>query len=114
MPMIDATYDKPSITASCGDDDNPSIFRVDIGVSRGFNAAYPENPRNPQVLVMDYYNPDSSLKITVRESPNGNNNTHIPEWCSNECKPLEEYNGGNKLYYLKYLKYKTKYLRLKK
>ena len=114
----DAKYDKPAINTSCGTLENPSIFRVDIGVSRGFNTSYPEDPRNPQVLVMEYSNPDSnpdpSLKITVRESPNGNNNTHIPEWCSNECTPLEEYNGGNKLYYLKYLKYKTKYLKLKK
>ena len=115
MPMIEATYDKPSITASCGDNDNPSIFRVDIGVSRGFNAL--NEPRNPQVLVMDYNyksRPRDDPLIRMRESKNGNNDTHIPDWCSKpSCNQLPEYAGGNKVAYLKYLKYKAKYLRLK-
>jgi hypothetical protein len=98
------------ITVSCGDRDEngnyiknkPSIFRIDVGMSRGFNkgnfnkeTAY---SRTPQVLKIEYIN--NEPKISIIKSTFENTIIHMKDW---DFDP----------YRLKYLKYKNKYLKLK-
>jgi hypothetical protein len=99
------------ITVSCGDkkDDetidfnNPSIFRIDVGMSRGFNLMdYNEDfilSRTPQVLKIDYSNknPDMSVIKSVLK----NTLLHAPRISENPYKS-------------RYKKYKLKYMKLKK
>ena len=80
----------------------PSIFRIDVGMSRGFNkgdfnkeTAY---SRTPQVLKIEYIN--NEPKISIIKSTFNNTSIHMKDW---DIDP----------YRLKYLKYKTKYLKLK-
>ena len=100
------------ITTSCGDRDEhlvmnknkPSIFRIDVGMARGFNTRdYSESylySRTPQVLKIDYKDLFTPT-ITIVKSTFKNSLVHLKDW------------GGN-LYEKKYLKYKTKYTKLKK
>ena len=99
------------ITVSCGDrkeDDtidvnNPSIFRIDVGMSRGFNLMdYNEDfilSRTPQVLKIDYTN--SNPEMSVIKSVLKNTLLHAPRISENPYKS-------------RYKKYKLKYTELKK
>ena len=99
------------ITVSCGDRDdnnnidydNPSIFRIDVGMSRGFNTeAYTEElaySRTPQVLKIEYIN-DKPV-ISIIKSTFENMKIHMKDL---DVNPYEK----------KYIKYKTKYLTLKR
>ena len=98
------------VTVSCGDRNstgdidynNPSIFRLDVGMSRGFNLTdYSQEyaySRTPQVLKIDYIN--IKPKISVVKSTLQNTLIHLTELDNNP-------------YRIKYLKYKTKYLKFK-
>jgi hypothetical protein len=100
------------ITTSCGnrdtnlviDKNNPSIFRIDVGMARGFNSReYSETylySRSPQVLKIDY-NDLFTPTITIVKSTFKNSLVHLKDW-------------GVNPYTKKYLKYKNKYLQLKK
>jgi hypothetical protein len=111
--IVDGIY---GITVSCGDKDYtimsdeehpinknyPSIFRIDVGMSRGFNVmdGSPEYlySRTPQVLkITGYPNP---VNITIIKSTYENSLIHLKDWNLNAYKK-------------KYLKYKNKYLSLK-
>ena len=99
------------ITVSCGDrkeDDtidvnNPSIFRIDVGMSRGFNLMdYNEDfilSRTPQVLKVDYTN--TNPEMSVIKSVLKNTLLHAPRISENPYKS-------------RYKKYKLKYTELKK
>jgi hypothetical protein len=99
------------ITVSCGDrkdDDtidvnNPSIFRIDVGMSRGFNLMdYNEDfilSRTPQVLKIDYTN--KNPEMSVIKSVLKNTLIHTPRISENPYKS-------------RYKKYKLKYIELKK
>lgn len=99
------------ITVSCGDrkdDDtidvnNPSIFRIDVGMSRGFNLMdYNEDfilSRTPQVLKVDYTN--INPEMSVIKSVLKNTLLHAPRISENPYKS-------------RYKKYKLKYTELKK
>jgi hypothetical protein len=99
------------ITVSCGDHDKngnidfntPSIFRIDVGMSRGFNTKkYSDEyaySRTPQVLKIDYINEKPRLSIV--KSTLKNTLIHIVDLDKN---PYEK----------KYNKYKSKYYLLKK
>jgi hypothetical protein len=99
------------ITVSCGDkkdDDtvdfnNPSIFRIDVGMSRGFNLMdYNEDfilSRTPQVLKIDYT--DKNPEMSVIKSVLKNTLIHAPRISENPYKN-------------RYKKYKLKYMKLKK
>lgn len=98
------------ITVSCGDRDdnnnidydNPSIFRIDVGMSRGFNTeAFSEEfsySRAPQVLKIEYIN-DKPF-ISIIKTTFENMKIHMKDL---DLNPYE----------IKYLKYKMKYLNLK-
>jgi hypothetical protein len=93
------------ITVSCGININkPSIFRVDVGMSRGFNLSdYDEKhifSRTPQVLKIVYTDNFSEPKITIIKSSLKNTLIHLHD---NYINPYKN----------KYLKYKNKYLKLK-
>ena len=98
------------ITVSCGDRinntidyNNPSIFRIDVGMSRGFNLMdFSEDfilSRTPQVLKIDYINPDPETSVIKSTLPN--TLIHLTELDNNPYKH-------------KYKKYKFKYYKLKK
>lgn len=84
------------ITVSCGDrkdDDtidvnNPSIFRIDVGMSRGFNLMdYNEDfilSRTPQVLKVDYTN--TNPEMSVIKSILKNTLIHAPRISENPYK----------------------------
>jgi len=110
----DASFDKDKsiygITVSCGnrtennvsiiDFNNPSIFRIDVGMSRGFNTKkYSDEyaySRTPQVLKIEYPNKMSIIKSSLK-----NTLIHIKDLDVNP-------------YMKKYNKYKSKYYLLKK
>jgi len=94
------------ITVSCGDRkngvidyNNPSIFRIDVGMSRGFNPKIYSDEhtksRTPQVLKID-----KDKKISIIKSTLKNTLIHVTD--------MDEYP-----YYKKYNKYKNKYVQLK-
>ena len=94
------------ITVSCGDRENgvidfnnPSIFRIDVGMSRGFNTKkYSEEyaySRTPQVLKID------GDKISIIKSSLKNTLIHVVDLDVNP-------------YAKKYKKYKSKYYMMKK
>ncbi len=99
------------VTVSCGDRDDdlnmdknkPSIFRVDVGMSRGFNMQAPSEEflysRTPQVLKIDYSDLFTPV-VSIVKSTYQNSLHHMRDWGVN---PYEK----------KYLKYKNKYLGLK-
>jgi hypothetical protein len=99
------------ITVSCGDRDDdlnmnynePSIFRIDVGMSRGFNLMDFSKDyiysRTPQVLKINYINSSKPL-TTVIKSTLQNTLVHITELDNNPYK-------------IKYQKYKSKYFKLK-
>jgi hypothetical protein len=99
------------ITIGCGDRDkdlkmdlnNPSIFRIDVGMSRGFNKGIfnPETAysRTPQVLKIEYIN--NEPKLSIIKSTFNNSKIHLKDW------NLDPYK-------MKYIKYKNKYLTVKK
>jgi len=111
------------ITVSCGDrnkDDvidynNPSIFRLDVAMSRAFNFGRTDKEyiysRTPQVLKIDYSN-GSLPKTSIIKSTLKNTLTHLRGILDTPIYPkiiiddIPIYN--------KYLKYKLKYKRLKK
>ena len=101
------------ITVSCGDRinntidyNNPSIFRIDVGMSRGFNLMDDNEvliedfilSRTPQVLKIDYTN--SNPETSVIKSALENTKIHLSELYNNPYKH-------------KYIKYKLKYYKLK-
>ena len=98
------------ITVSCGDRkydstidyNNPSIFRIDVGMSRGFNLMdFSEDfilSRTPQVLKVDYRKPDPETSVIKSTLPN--TLLHLTELDNNPYKH-------------KYEKYKLKYYKLK-
>jgi hypothetical protein len=98
------------ITVSCGDRDenlnmnfnNPSIFRIDVGMSRGFNLMDFSQEyvlsRTPQVLKINYTN--LKPRISVIKSSLQNTLIHLTELDNNPYKR-------------KYQKYKLKYYKLK-
>ena len=98
------------ITVSCGirnnnkiDFNNPSIFRIDVGMSRGFNTKkYSEEyvySRTPQVIKIDYSNDEPV--VTIIKSTLKNTLIHLVDMDVNP-------------YANKYKKYKSKYYLLKK
>lgn len=107
----DGSKDKAiyGITVSCGDrnekgdinEDIPSIFRIDVGMSRGFNVKdYSDEyvySRTPQVLKIEYINDKPS--ITIIKSSLKNTLLHVKDM------DVNPYQG-------KYIKYKSKYLSL--
>jgi len=111
------------ITVSCGnrnkdnviDYNNPSIFRLDVAMSRAFNIGRTDNKyiysRTPQVLKIDYKN-RSSPKTSIIKSTLKNTLTHLkglidtPIYSIIKNEDIHIYN--------KYLKYKIKYEKLKK
>ena len=105
------------ITVSCGDRNNnnimnlndPSVFRIDIAMSRGFNSdyfPYFDQSRSPQVLKI---NNKSILNpvVTVIKSTVDNTNIHLTE------QTTTYRNNKNSKYHSKYEKYKSKYIKLK-
>ena len=106
------------ITVSCGDRNestsmdinNPSIFRIDVGMSRGFNkGAFSKEKiysRTPQVLKIEYIN--DKPKMSIIKSTYKNTMTHLYSYI-NENELEEKFD----IYKHKYLKYKAKYLQLK-
>ena len=103
------------ITVSCGDRDsnnimnlnNPSIYRIDIALSRGFNSdyfPYFDQSRTPQVLKLVCKN-DKELVVTVVKSSVDNTNIHLTEQTTTY--------RIKKQYKQKYEKYKSKYIKLK-
>ena len=82
---------------------NPSIFRIDVGMSRGFNLMdYNEDfilSRTPQVLKVDYTN--TNPEMSVIKSVLKNTLLHAPRISENPYKS-------------RYKKYKLKYTELKK
>jgi hypothetical protein len=98
------------ITVSCGDRkdnntvdfNNPSIFRIDVGMSRGFNLMDDNEDfilsRTPQVLKVDYIN--SNPETSVIKSTLNNTISHLPKINENPYKR-------------KFIKYKLKYFKLK-
>ena len=103
---------------SCGDRDeatsidinNPSIFRIDVGMSRGFNKGTFSKEkiysRTPQVLKIEYIN--DKPKMSIIKSTYKNTMIHLYSYINKN--ELEE---NFDIYKHKYLKYKTKYLQLK-
>ena len=98
------------ITVSCGDRinntidyNNPSIFRIDVGMSRGFNLMDDNEDfilsRTPQVLKINYRN--SNTEMSVIKSTLENTKIHLPKISENPYKS-------------RYKKYKLKYTELKK
>ena len=80
---------------------NPSIFRLDVGMSRGFNVMNFSKEyiysRTPQVLKINYVH---LPKISVIKSSLHNTLIHLTEL---DVNPYEQ----------KYRKYKQKYLNMK-
>jgi hypothetical protein len=107
----DGSKDKAiyGITVSCGDrnekgdinEDIPSIFRIDVGMSRGFNVKeYSDEyvySRTPQVLKIQYIENEPSISII--KSSLKNTLIHVKDM------DVNPYQG-------KYIKYKSKYLSL--
>ena len=109
------------ITVSCGDRNkndvidynNPSIFRLDVAMSRAFNFGRTDKEyiysRTPQVLKIDYTN-GISPKTSIIKSTLENTLTHLkgilesPQISIIDDIPM----------YNKYLKYKLKYKKLRK
>lgn len=98
------------ITVGCGDRvetsydiNKPSVYRIDVGMSRGFNLEpFTEEygySRTPQVLKIEYINGEPNVSIV--KSTLANTLIHLKDFDKN---PYER----------KYLKYKAKYLNLKK
>jgi hypothetical protein len=97
------------ITVSCGDrndkgdmnEDIPSIFRIDVGMSRGFNVReYSDDyvySRTPQVLKIQYSG--NKPTMTIIKSSLKNTLIHVKDM------DVNPYKG-------KYIKYKSKYLSL--
>jgi hypothetical protein len=106
------------ITVSCGDRDqntnmnynNPSIFRIDVGMSRGFNkGSFSKEKiysRTPQVLKIQYIN--NEAKISIIKSTYDNTIKHLYSYLN-----IEDLPNNFDIYRQKYLKYKMKYLNLK-
>ena len=106
------------ITVSCGDRDqntnmnynNPSIFRIDVGMSRGFNkGSFSKEKiysRTPQVLKIEYIN--NEAKISIIKSTYDNTIKHLYSYIN-----IKELPNNFDIYRQKYLKYKMKYLNLK-
>jgi hypothetical protein len=88
------------ITISCYNNDKfnkPSIFRVDVGLSRGFNFGIGDEyykSKLPQVLKIEYEN--EKPKTTIIKTTYKNAIDNIPDFTTNP-------------YLSKYLKYKQKY-----
>jgi len=107
------------ITVSCGDRNqytsidfnNPSIFRIDVGMGRGFNkGSFSKEKiysRTPQVLKIEYIGKEP--KISIIKSTYENTMIHLYSYIDRNMLP---YNFD--IYRQKYLKYKIKYLQLKK
>ena len=112
----ESSFDKDKsiygITVSCGDRDqtglidynNPSIFRIDVGMSRGFNTQKINSDENtysrtPQVLKIDYT--DNKPKTSIIKSTLKNTLIHVIDM---DINPYQK----------KYNKYKAKYYHLKK
>jgi len=109
-PSFDNNKAIYGITVSCGDRkngvidfNNPSIFRIDVGMSRGFNTKkYSDEfvySRTPQVLKIDYSS--ETPVITIIKSTLKNTLIHLTDMDVNP-------------YAKKYKKYKSKYALLKK
>lgn len=93
------------ITISCSDNNNfkkPSIFRVDVGLSRGFNFNYKDtfyDAKIPQVLKIVYKENSSEPIISIVKSTKKNIEIHMPI--------------NSIAYHSKYIKYKKKYYKIK-
>ena len=105
------------ITVSCGDRNenniidynNPSIFRIDVGMSRGFNKGRFSKEkiysRTPQVLKIEYI--QGKPKISIIKSTYENTIKHLYSYL-----PFNDLEANFDIYRYKYLKYKSKYLDL--
>ena len=115
------------ITMECSKDTPPKshyVYHVDVGSSRGFDnleetdksiTPLKENQyllsRTPQVL--EIYDNDNSLRII--RSTMKNTRIHLPrKYYETKIRDIPELNLDHKNYKNKYLKYKQKYLHLKK
>jgi hypothetical protein len=112
------------VTVSCGNvdissgtlnKDLPTIYRLDVGMSRAFNRGTTNETmysRTPQVLKIIYTGDEPNVRIV--KSSLQNTKIHVPLL---DCDPYTdtcEYNHKKSMdvIYMKYMKYKKKYLSL--
>jgi hypothetical protein len=109
------------ITVSCGSiNDNPSIFRIDVGMSRAFNIkdiSKDENrdkiimSRTPQVLKIVYSKDTTEPKMSIIKSTLKNTLIHVPDM--DKQSDLGIVIPPDTSYMKKYLKYKLLHHKLK-